>query len=453
VAFDASGDRLVTGGSGHDDVVVWNSATGKALYTITDARAASGTGQAFVGDLLALALVDGDAWPIGLFDGKSGKHVRDLAGPAQVTAMAALGDDVLVCGARDGVVTLLHKNGTVLARAHAFGGIVRDILALDADRFACCSDDGWVRVFSRALMALEPARITEVEAAYASKRGARAVVESRFGCEIVDDDGARRFLPGLIECTAVSADGRAVAFAENLQRIGIDVDGSVRTLLPLQHNIDALAFSPDGKRLAAIEGRTIHVIDVATGEMRSTAIFWNNPTSIIWHPQRPLVVGVARTGDVKAIHAETGDVDAEAGSTTHGEFPQMHPDGERSFGPHALSQRRDLGCSFLVVNDRRPNSPDATVTIPRGLVPYQEVPAAVAAVAHRGEIVDAAYLVQQRLFVTAGSDGTVRTWSEAGAPVGRYDCDGPLGAVCAGDDVIVAVLRNGSVVRLVPSSA
>jgi WD40 repeat protein len=243
IAFSPAGKTVVTGGAFYDGSVrVWDAATGKQL-----AQAPGHTHGVYDlavskdGRLLASGGADG---AVRLWDAASGRETHPWRGHREQVSDVAYAPDgkTLASASHDGTVRLWEA---------ATG---KEIRRLDADA-------GWVYA-----VAFSPD----------GKQLASGGMEGRNSIRLWDPVSGREIrpvaLPFSARALAFAPDGRRLAVRDNnftVHLLDTATDKAVRLGTLPQGSTSCVAFSPDGKYVAAASGYghvTVHLFDAATGK-------------------------------------------------------------------------------------------------------------------------------------------------------------------------------------------
>jgi len=125
---------------------------------------------------------------------------------------------------------------------------------------------------------------------------------------------------------------------------------------PISNWTSDLAFSPDGRRLAAFSGQQLHVAEVPEVdpeaerpplEVRTVESSLGSPWSVTWLPDSRRVVVGGRTPGILIVDTDTMRVvDRRAASQGFGWRSAVHPDGERIFLAGSIALRFTLAEPF-----------------------------------------------------------------------------------------------------------
>ena len=194
---------------------------------------------------------------------------------------------------------------------------------------------------------------------------------------------------------AVSPDGQLIALAT-----GAGTGAKVRIWsvqsreevweVPAHNRANGLAFSPDGKRLAAAAGHDlIRIWDVATREMvQAYPVVPIAAPHVAYNPDGTRIAAVSWDNSIALCDTAAGQpLLAFRGHKGQGQDVAFSPDGNLVA----------LGTNANLVYVYRSSSQQGTITLP----------------GHQGPVAELAFLPGSNRLVSAGSDGTVRLWDVA----------------------------------------
>lgn len=272
VAVSADGSLIASASLDHT-VRLWDARTGKTILVLSGHKEEV-YAAAFSPDNQTLASSDYDGRVI-IWSVKSGKPLRTLEIKGWSTAIAFSPDGNLLAVANQEPGTNIYdvKNGNV----------VRTIETTGYTNAIAFSPDG------RYL---------------ATARGAIGLWDLQTGKVVKRFEGHQ----GSIKAVAFSKDGRFLASASNDKTARVwnvetvENTKTFQTLTPIavkystkpfewKMPFTSVAFSPDGKTLAAATGRTVHLFDIATGKQIKTLEGHElSITSVVFSPDGKSIV-------------------------------------------------------------------------------------------------------------------------------------------------------------------
>jgi WD40 repeat protein len=302
--FSHDGTRIATSGADHT-TIIWDARSGRALHVLTG-HTATVLIATFSpdGKTLVSASADGTAriWDVGT--GASLATLRH-GGPVNCAIYSHDGSTILT-GSADGMVHLWRASPTLLRGALPVGSHVSDVeYSHDGKRIVTTSRDGIARIWNAQTGALLSTLHAQARAsAQFSPDGKQMLIPAYRGpLRIWDLRRARPVvsipIKGIVRDATYSPDGTVVAAgSDNDVRLFDAKTGSaLRVLRGPEDVVDAIAFSPDGARVAASSNdNTVRVWSVASGK-----------TIAMLRGHGNLVTGLHFSSDGKRI--VTGSVD------------------------------------------------------------------------------------------------------------------------------------------------
>ena len=209
--------------------------------------------------------------------------------------------------------------------------------------------------------------------------------------------GAVKGPPDMVRALAISRDGKLLAAgggrpaqSGEIQIRDLASRTLVKTLLGHSDAVFALAFSPDGSRLASSSyDRVAKLWDVATGKELRTFQEHNGPVySVVFTPDGMRLVSASGDGTVKVWDTTTGDRQYTLSEATGQLYAlDVHPSG------------KDIAAA----------GEDGTIRVWSLTGAGGDLRVSVSA--HSGPVVRLAYSPDGRHLVSAGADRTVKVWS------------------------------------------
>jgi RNA polymerase sigma factor (sigma-70 family) len=237
LAYSPDGSTLVAGGLGNDiNIRIWQVTTGKFVRSIPWDGV---TCIAFSPDGQTLA-AGSQHWTIGLWDSATGKELRPLHGHVLGISVVAFAPDGKTLASGSGDMTVRLWETATGREIHALAGHGSSVLSLAFSR------DGKTLVSTGADMSVR-------------------LWETATGKELRTLQGAK----GASLAAAFSPDGRTLAFGgqDGAVRLCEAVSGKeTHVLRGEQGPVGAVTFSSDGKTLAAAVGNTLQLWDATIGK-------------------------------------------------------------------------------------------------------------------------------------------------------------------------------------------
>lgn len=257
-ALTADAAKLITAGA--KSVQVWTLADGKAVVTIPLPGPAQAVAVSPTGTRIAVALAEGTANRLRVFDGLSGRELQSLSDPAgPIRSLAVLADNRTVVAAGDDKAISLHDaTATTAIPVHA-GGAVGVALHPTAAQALTAGADRTVKLWDTATW-----------------KELKTVAT----------------LPEPIAALAVSRDFTAFAVASGkVAKAWQLADGKELVAIPHAAAVTAVGFNADKTRLITGSADSLaRVWDVKTGHLLQTFAHAGPITGVASHPSQPLVV-------------------------------------------------------------------------------------------------------------------------------------------------------------------
>ncbi len=263
---------LLRGTSDEAGVGLWDARTGALRATLSEAR--SDAGLAWRPDGAALAVGRRDCGRVALYDVHTGAR-RELDTPGVATALAWSPDGAaLALRAARGAIVVDARDGHVIATQGAGGDIEGQAFSPDGRYVAQKSYDR-------------------------ERDEARLLVWEPRG-------GTTRTLPArvstLVELRGWSADGRTLLASEGRALVHVSVADGAETSREF-----TTATSPDGRRVAAMRGGSLTILDAAGTSLRDLALppgAW--ASALAWSPDSARVAALTNEGWIFAWSVDEG---------------------------------------------------------------------------------------------------------------------------------------------------
>jgi WD40 repeat protein len=359
VAFSPDGSRLAGAIIEDATVRIWDTATGRQLHQLRG-HTGNVTHVAFRPDGARLATGSEDR-TVKVWEMDTGREMLTLAGHTDgVTGVAFSPDGARLASAGyDYKVHVWDAASGMLS--FTLAGHVAPVIDVawspDGERLATASLDDTVKVWSvkggQAAVGLRPKGATVGGIAFSpdgrylargsvARHGDVVIVDAATGMEVRSFQGREK----QVTAVAYAPDGARLAAAclDNQVRVWETAAGELVHTLPLGRQpiagagFQGLGYSPDGKRLAAAQGETVKVWDTATG--RELHDFHEDASSVAFSPDARRLAYAGRDR-LKVRDAESGkEICAVPGGV---DFTLFSPDGERllALGGNPLVQVLD----------------------------------------------------------------------------------------------------------------
>jgi WD40 repeat protein len=248
VASSRDGRYIVTGSE--NTARVFEAKSGRQVSSLTHGGAVNAVSLSADGHWVATGSSDGTARVFGALDGRETlRHSNDEQREVAAVAFSPSGQQVAT-----GSAIFEAANGYQVARVPTPAGVNQMAVSADGDFLATISDK-----------------------AFAAGEGGRVrVVDLRTGKPVGPPFGVRD------QFIAVSDRGRFVAAGDGGGVDIVDVASHAsRTLDFPSEAVASLDLSPDGRFVVIAEGKTVHLMDTATGKPASTIPPFAEPVSVV----------------------------------------------------------------------------------------------------------------------------------------------------------------------------
>lgn len=421
VAFSADGAKALSA-SRDNKVIVWNVATGAQIQTFGEHQWPV-VAAAFSPDGKHVLSADEDG--LALWSTDTGKRTRTFAGrhrDVRTVAFSADGRVAISGGAKDPIRVWEVQTGKQLAALEAPGGFGIESVAVDRQgRYAVVGTRKGLKRWDLAagrMVDAPPGNLFDASSLSLSPDGRLAMVGGH-AAEIYDLSAgkyARGMKGGSLGVTAVafSPDGKLAATGSRQTMMGPRAGDGSEGPKPLQlwdaatgalvralgsgedETIDALAFTPDGRRiLAAAGGRgfrhTLSLWEVDTGKLvRTVDAHSHDVKSLAISPDGKWALSGSRDRTMKLWDLATGALVREFKHDGEVEAVAFSPDGALllSAGEDAVVSLWDRGSGKL----------------------------ARALTGHTAAIHGAQFTPDGRFVLSGSADGVLRLWKLGGDP-------------------------------------
>ena len=436
VAFVPGGHAVVTGGK-NGTAVIWSVGTGRRLHEL---RTGAGTVLDLAlsphGALVATASSDGlgRIWRV-----ESGALVSSLVGHTNpVTGIAFSPDGAFAVTSSGDKTARVWKVDNGDERALLAGhveAVDEASFSPDGKAVLTASEDGTARLWDPesqprlAELARGPGPIARAE----HVEGGLVLVAGASGGRLVrasDGSTVHGLASAPVSAAAVSGDGSSVALASGSQVTVYDrAEGSVRATLLQPAAVGAVAYSPDGSRLAVVGADGVGRVWTLDGKLQSELRGHRAAlTDVAYSPDGSRVATSSRDGTARVWNAGTempehvlrghvGDVTSVAFSPDGRFVLTAGRDGDaRLWDAVTGTPVRSLVWHFGAVNDAS-FSPDGRWIVTAGPATAQIWPAGSKTPllpfglgGHTRPLTSAVFDATGRTILTGSADGTVRTY-------------------------------------------
>jgi WD40 repeat protein/tRNA A-37 threonylcarbamoyl transferase component Bud32 len=237
------------------------------------------------------------------------------------------------------------------------------------------------------------------------------------GCERIP------YLPYPLNDVALSPDGR-VALSREPCLLDLENRRIERTL-PCPAGVRRLAFSPDGRTVAAAcDDRQTRLWDIASARSILSLDHGAPVEAVAWSPSGGLLAAAGRDGNTRLWHFPSGRLRTVcAGHPGESECLAFAPDGRR-LAISGGGRRFAVGFWDPSTGERR----GGLAAPGPGSTPWQSPPTAPPSEEHRVEVAAVAYSPDGATLAAACSDGVIRLWDVSSGDL-RHTLSGHVGGV------------------------